>query len=109
MPLTDIQCKACGVDQFDVFVPLVDGEPDYPLCECGARTEWLAVSCPKTDVLGHEVHDPINDLTYTSRREAEREMKRRGWDPCGDKVGGARNEEYLNLGKQYSFLGQDSR
>lgn len=96
MPLSDVQCKACGptADTHSVYVPLVDGSLKYPPCvECGGPTEFLVTQAPATDVLGNEVTDPILDVSYTSTRDRDRKMRDRGWDPAGDKKGGARNED----------------
>lgn len=64
----------------------------------------------RTDVFGSPKMDEINGTgEYSSNRELERRMARDGWEPAGDKVGGARNESHLNLGKKFSFSGQRNR
>ena len=46
---------------------------------------------------------------FDSKSEWRRELRRQGLSEAGDRVGGARNEEHLNLGKGFSYAGQGSR
>jgi transcription elongation factor Elf1 len=116
MPLMDVQCKHCGFqgDVMNVYVPLREGKLEYPVCGvCGHTTEFLVPeSPPATDVLGVEVRDEILDVTYSSTRDRDRKMRDRGWDPCGDKQGGARNEDIAKWQRTrpaYSYASQDRR
>lgn len=95
MPMHDLRCKVCDVVRENVFVR----GTSYPPCpSCGGETTWVpfvfATDCygsTKTSQILYE--DVGRPATYSSRRELESKMKRIGFDPCGDKVGGARNED----------------
>jgi hypothetical protein len=67
-----------------------------------------------TDVRGSEQVSRILEeapgmpLRYTSTRERERKMRAMNYDPAGDKVHGARNEDHFK-GTRFSFQGQSQR
>lgn len=106
MPLYEYGCNECGID-FEREQRIANHR--YAVCpHCGERAKQIIKTAPRTDVYGAEQYCDVQDLTYTSRREYERKMKAGGWEPCGDKVGGARSEYGLK-GTLFSFNGQTSR
>ena len=56
---------------------------------CGAAMRKLP-SLFATDVCGSTQYSQALDIEYTSTRDRERQMKRLGFEPAGDKVHGAR-------------------
>lgn len=107
MPIHDLYCPKCDAEEHDVLVRIKDGELDMPL-HCDVAMRWRPPQT-RTDVLGSEHYDPINEIAYTSTRDREAQMRAEGWSPAGDKVHGARGEDYLNTGKIFSFAGQTRR
>lgn len=83
---------------------------EFPPCpKCGCATTWRPTKLT-TDVYSVPREDTVNGTgMYSSHRELTRKMKERGWEPAGDKVGGARNEEHLKLGKSFSYDGQETK
>lgn len=95
MPLHDLHCQDCGWEALNVAVSY----GAYGSCSaCGGEMTWTPRGF-NTDVTGGEIVDnvlreaPGRPLTYRSTRDREQKMKRLGFDPAGDKVGGARNED----------------
>lgn len=114
MPIHDLHCTRCIRERFDVKI--VGGE--YPLCRCGAPMTWTP-RMVNTDVRGSEQTSRVLDeglsatgvnkpLSFTSTRERERKMRAMGYEPAGDKVGGARNNDGFK-GSLFSFQGQSRR
>jgi hypothetical protein len=110
MPLHDLRCTACEAVRENVWVR----GTDYPPCpSCGGRMDWLPF-VPMTDCYGSTKTSEIlyedigTPATYSSRRELERKMKRMNFEPCGDKVGGARNDDGYR-GSSFSFAGKMTR
>ena len=102
----DLRCPNCDDIVLSHYM-----EPDqFPPCQgCGATMTWIPTKV-STDIWGAPRQDTINDTgESTSRRELEKKMKAKGFEPAGDKVGGARNESHLNLGKHYSYAKQTKR
>jgi hypothetical protein len=73
----------------------------------------------QTDIYGSEQTSRVLDegisadgnnrpLTFTSTRERERKMRTMGYEPAGDRVHGARNEDGLK-GKKFIYPGQSRR
>jgi hypothetical protein len=100
----DIRCVRCDAVRRDV--PIV--KQRYPRCECGGRMDWIPF-VPKTDVKGGPTWSWACGDYVTSSRERDARMRAKGFEPSGDKVGGARDEGHLNLGKTTSFAGQSVR
>ena len=94
MPIHDVHCTRCVREQYDVQV--VRGE--YPICKCGAPMTWTPTRF-QTDVRGSEQVSRVLDeapgvpLRFTSTREREKKMRAMNYEPAGDKVGGARNDD----------------
>ena len=103
----DFYCPRCDSEQYDVYVTdaMVCARlfPACQNCGTGTRISWARGLAPSTDVLGVEKYSDALGGTYTSQRDLDQKMKAAGFEPCGDKVGGARNESHLNLGKKFSF------
>jgi hypothetical protein len=109
MPIHDLHCPGCGAEYFDVAVSY--GE--YGTCKlCNVDLTWTPRGF-HTDVMGSEIVDnvlreaPGVPLTYRSTRDREAKMKRLGFDPAGDKVGGARNDDGYKR-SLWSYGGQKS-
>ncbi len=105
MPLYDYICDPHG--HFEVQTRIDDREWQ-PCPKCGHLTKQVIIAAPRTDVYGSEQYCEVNDVRFTSRREYESKMKSEGWEPCGDKVGGARSEYGLK-GTIFSHGGQTHR
>lgn len=105
MPLYEYHCNRCG--DFDAAARIAERRLQ-PCPECGALSIQIIKTPPHTDVLGHEHYCDVNEVTYTSRREYEKKMAAGGWEPAGDKVGGARSEHRLK-GTLFSYDGQSAR
>lgn len=107
MPIHDLHCTSCNADFPDVMVRC----GDYGSCElCGGERTWTPRGFV-TDVYGAEVVDTVLreavgvPLRYRTSREREKKMKRLGYDPAGDKVGGARNDDGYKR-SLFSYRGQ---
>lgn len=102
--LRDSYCKICGSVFIDVW------SDDHPTC-CGSVTAWR-VSPPKTDEWGAPRSYPhIREEPFSSRSELAAYARSHGMrlGESNEKVGGARNEEHLHLGKLYSYARQGRR
>lgn len=110
MPIHDLICRVCESIERNVWVKS-DGR--YSPCSCGGERTWMPF-VPATDVYGSTktseiLHEDIGKpATYSSRRELERKMKRIGFEPCGDSVRGARNNDGYR-GTSFSIGGKRSR
>lgn len=110
MPIHDLRCRSCGDIERNVWTA-TDGR--YTPCVCGGERTWVPFvantdcygSTKTSEILYEDVGKPA---TYSSRRELERKMKRIGFDPCGDKVGGARNDDGYR-GTSFSKAGKTTR
>jgi hypothetical protein len=79
----------------------------FPPCpECGSATAWTPAGF-SSDVLTH--YSIAGGREFTSTREKDKFMAARGFVPAGDPVGGALNQEHMNLGKSFSYSGQTTR
>lgn len=103
MPVHDLLCTAGHIEE---NVP-VRGRP-YPPCRCGAPRDWMPTKC-NTDEWGQSRYFKSLDRTFGSKSELRQYMKEHHAQEAGDKVGGARNEDHLRLGKAFSFSGQTNR
>ncbi len=93
----------CGDEKPDTEIR----EGKFPSC-CGMTMRWIPF-VPKTDVLGAPTFSIALGREVTSTRERDKIAKRNGFVPCGDAVGGARNESHLNLGRATAYPGQRVR
>ena len=107
MPQYEFRCDFCEViweDQCswaDITMVICD--------HCGQRAQQDFRTAPKTDLWGGTRYCVANDIYASSTGDYERQLKASGRYPKGDKVGGARNESYRNLGKSFSYKGQSKR
>ena len=110
--LHDMRCTVCEAVELNQLVPS-DGNYS-PCAKCGGKRTWIPSFVPMTDVYGSTKTSEIlyeavgKPATYSSRRELERKMHAIGFDPCGDKVGGARNEDGYR-GTSFSIAGKTTR
>lgn len=95
MPIYDLHCTRCDATWRDVSCR--PGE--WGTCTCGAPRAMTPFVFA-TDVLGCErvsgvLDEGVGDrpLRYTSTREREAKMRRMGFEPAGDRVHGARNQD----------------
>jgi hypothetical protein len=91
-------CPNCGEVAHDQW------SDDVPVC-CGHQMK-IAFLKVNTTEWGSPRHIPtLRDEPFESRSELESWTKKNGMSlgTSAEKVGGARNEEYLNKGKLYSF------
>lgn len=103
MPLYEYECRDCVID-FESAQRVA--ERSTARCpQCQGFAHQIIKTAPRTDVYGSEQHCEVNGVSFTSRSEYEKKMKRHGWEPCGDKVGGARSEYGLK-GTIFSHGGQ---
>ena len=103
--LRDIYCPACDLLVEDVFV---DGD-DFPFCE-GCKVQMRnAITKINADITGGPFYHPALDMDFGSKSEYRGYLKSKRLMECGDKVGGARNEDYLGLGKRFSYKGKQNR
>lgn len=103
MILRDLYCPGCDREKRDVFV---DG--DYPICDCGTRMRnWITQI--NADIWGGPQYHPALDKYFSTKGDLKKYMKEHRLVEAGDPVGGSRNEDYLRLGKRYSFAGQRNR
>lgn len=106
MPLYEYACDECEID-FEAAQRMAERkQARCPQCQYWAKQ--IIKTAPRTDVYGSEQHCEVNDVSFTSRREYEKKMAAGGWEPCGDKEGGARSEYGLK-GTLFSYGGQDNR
>lgn len=102
--LQDRHCAVCGKAFIDVW------SDDLPSC-CGAPVSWRP-HVVHTDEWGSPrtlLH--IRDEPFTSRSELASYAKAHGLalGASNDRVGGARNEDHLHLGKKFSYAKQEKR
>ena len=99
--LIDTRCRKCGEVYEDVWT-----DEKYPLC-CGKSTQWTPTVVHTTE-WGSPRHYPhLRDEPFSSRSELSSFAEKNGMalGVSAEKVGGARNEEHLNLGKKFSYSG----
>ena len=89
----------------DVFV---DGD-EYPTCGRCAVQMKNAITKINADIWGAPQYHPALDMTFASKSDLRAHLKSRNLMEAGDKVGGARNEDYLGLGKRFSYKGKQNR
>jgi hypothetical protein len=87
---TDVECPACQKQQLDVYVD------EYPLCECGAQTQWLprsGAAVAGDDIPGgieirHGICNPDGTpKRYYSKTDIKRALNEKGLVVVGDTPG----------------------
>lgn len=105
MILRDVYCPGCDAMRYDVFV---EGD-DYPDCKLCDQQMKNAITKINADAWGGPQYHPALDMTFDSKSDLRLYMKEKGLRECGDPVKGARNTDYLGLGKRFSYKGQKNR
>ena len=104
MIIHDLRCLSCGTVEPDV--PCESGR--YPSCVCGGARTWVPTRF-NTDITGGPIYMRSLDREFDSKSSLRSYLKENGLQEAGDKVGGARNESHLNLGKGFSYKGMSRR
>ena len=96
--LHDYYCPECETVEFDKWEP--------PMC-CGASMRVAFRTLHTTEWGGPRTYLHLRDEPFNSRSELEKYARdnHMGLGASAEKVGGARNEEHLHLGKKYSYSG----
>lgn len=103
--LHDIKCRVCKYKARNQVVT----PGAFPPCpRCGGDTTWTPFK-PKTDVYGAPTWSWACGKYVGSSHERDEIMRKAGFEPSGDKVGGMRDEGHLNLGATRSYPGQRVR
>lgn len=93
-------CPRCNEEELDRW------SDDVPSC-CGKpmRVQFTKVNTPEWGSPRTYLH--LRDEPFSSRGELDAYAKANGMGlgASAEKVGGARNEEHLNMGKKYSYKG----
>ena len=91
-------CRECDSELYDQWEP-----PTH----CGKPMSilFVKVNTPEWGSPRQYVH--LRDEPFNSKSELDSWTKARGLElaPSAEKIGGARNEDHLNLGKKYSYAG----
>jgi hypothetical protein len=103
--LHDIYCRVCGAEERNAEIR----NGVFPLC-CAEPMRWRPFPF-HTDVLGRPTFSVALGREVSSTRERDRKMResKHGFVPVGDPVGGARNQDHMNLGKAFAYPGQRTR
>lgn len=99
--IIDTRCPKCERLFEDVF-----SDDRKPVC-CGVESVWTPTTLHTTEWGGPRHYPHLRDQPFGSRSELDSFAKQNGMalGASSEKVGGARNEEHLNLGKKYSYTG----
>ena len=93
-------CPRCNEEELDRW------SDDVPSC-CGTpmRVQFTKVNTPEWGSPRSYPH--LRDEPFSSRGELDSYAKANGMGlgASAEKVGGARNDEHLNMGKKYSYTG----
>lgn len=109
MIVHDLRCNYCGKVEADVLCASNEvAKGRFPLCQCGGDRTWVP-SRVNTDITGGSFYVKSLDREFDSKSDLRSHLKANGLSEAGDRVGGARNESHLNLGKTFSYRGQGSR
>ena len=103
MPIHDLICRACETILRDQTVR----GTEYGLCQCGAPFDWLP-SKVTADAWGRPHYIASLDRTFDTKSDLRKELRRCGFEPAGDRVHGARNEDGYT-GRSFSFTKQERR
>lgn len=96
--LHDYYCRECDRLEFDKWDP--------PAC-CGQPMRIAILRVQTTEWGSPRTYPHLRDEPFNSRSELASWAKANGMGlgASAEKVGGARNEEHLHLGKKYSYSG----
>ena len=103
----DLRCLACGAREADA---MVDPAQVPPCGSCGGerRIVFDRWSTVHTDLFATPRYSDASGRWHSSQREKERFMRERGFEPCGDRKGGARPEHTIR-DTAFSYAGQRTR
>ena len=98
--LIDTRCRDCGREFMDAW------SDERPVC-CGRATDRVFTVPHTTEWGSPRTFLHIRDEPFSSRSELASYAKANGMalGESAEKVGGARNEEHLRLGKKFSYRG----
>ena len=96
--LHDYYCPDCEVIEIDKWSP--------PMC-CGQSMHVAFRTLHTTEWGSPRTYLHLRDEPFNSRSELESFAKKNNMalGASAEKVGGARNEDHLNLGKRFSYQG----
>ena len=100
----DLRCTVCGAEARAVWL---EDEGEYPRCPCGGERTWIPFVF-HTDVYGTPKFCEASGQEHGSAHERDGYMRRHGYEPAGDPVGGARQKLKIE-GTVFSYPGQPSR
>lgn len=104
MRILDLRCAhGCKVFEENAHLHMGEDYPPCPVCGKQMRPTWEGGRAPATDVYGTPQWSDAADQWVSSTRHRDQVMRAHGFEPVGDKVGGARNESHLGLGKIHSI------
>lgn len=95
----------CPEHDGDTVSGWTDDPPSCGICGVNMRIAIVRVNSPEWGSPRHIPH--LRDEPFGSRSELESYTKANGMalGASAEKVGGARNEDHLNLGKAFSYAG----
>jgi len=99
--LDDYYCEKCEATE--------EGWRDEKHLCCGKQMTRMIGAAHNYDWDGPRQYRTMREEPFASKREMKQWCKDRGLEEAGDKVGGARNEDHLNMGKLYSYSGAPTR
>lgn len=105
MPVYLFACDPCGVELPEALYPMDHIEP----CERCRKPMLRVPQKFHADAWGGPRWVGGLEQTFDSKSEWRRELRSKGLIEAGDRVGGARNEDHLNLGKGFSYAGQGTK
>jgi hypothetical protein len=107
VPIHDLICRKCGEIENDQLVAFSNSGSYGKCVTCGGERTWMP-SRVNTDIWGSPQFIESLDRTFESKSDLKKELKRCGFEPAGDKVRGARNEDRYK-GSSFAFRGQRGR
>lgn len=110
MIVHDLRCKHCNEVEENVLCAADQvSKGKFPPCsKCRGNRTWVPARI-NTDLWGQSTYVASLDREFGSKSELRAHLKANGLSEAGDRVGGARNESHLGLGKTFSYRGQGSR
>lgn len=96
MPLFDFVCPRCDITQEILFFGSETHHADCDRCGKPMEKQMPLIHTPEW---GGPQFDHAAQRQFGSRSEQQSYWKQNGFREAGDKVGGARNEDNLKLGK----------
>lgn len=104
MPVYDLRCPGCEKEWQDVVRP----PAEFGRCEACGEALRMIPGPFVADAWGAPRHVRSFDRTFDSKSEMRSHLKAGGWEPAGDRVGGARAETHYKASAT-SYGGQTRR